>query len=297
MKTEKNILIAFLLNLFFSVFEFVGGIFTGSVAILSDAIHDLGDTVSIGTSYFLEHKSKKAPDEKFTYGYVRFSVLGGLISTIVLLVGSGIVVYNAINRIIYPEPINYNGMIIFAVVGVIVNLISAIVTKDGDSMNQKAVNLHMFEDVLGWVVVLIGAVVIRFTGFTFIDPIMSLLVAIFIVVNATRNLVSILDIFLVKTPKDIDVDGLISHVLGIEGVLDVHHVHVWTLDGLTNCLTMHVVANEINHKIKTEIKDELKEYNVSHSTLEFESPGEECDSIECKTGITIKPCNHHHHHH
>ena len=114
MKTEKNILIAFILNLTFSVFEFIGGVVTGSVAIVSDAVHDIGDAVSIGISYFLEKKSKKQPDEKYTYGYARYSVIGSVITTLILLFGSFMVISNAVNRIITPVEINYNGMILFA---------------------------------------------------------------------------------------------------------------------------------------------------------------------------------------
>ncbi len=147
-KTDKNILIAFILNLTFSIFEFVGGTLTGSVAIISDSIHDLGDALSIGISYFLERKSKKKPDKKHTYGYIRYSVLGSTITTVILLTGSILVIYNAILRIINPVEINYNGMIIFAVFGVVINFIAAYFTKEGDSLNQKSVNLHMLEDVL-----------------------------------------------------------------------------------------------------------------------------------------------------
>ena len=156
MKTQKNILIAFILNLGFSIFEFFGGVVTGSVAIISDAVHDLGDAASIGISYFLEKKSRKQPDDRYTYGYVRYSVIGSVITTLILLFGSVMVVYNAVNKIIEPTQINYDGMIVFAVVGVCVNLVAAFFTREGDSLNQRAVNLHMLEDVLGWVVVLVG---------------------------------------------------------------------------------------------------------------------------------------------
>ena len=149
MKSEKNILIAFILNLNFSVFEFFGGIFTNSVAIISDSIHDIGDAVSIGISYFLEKKSKKQPDNTYTYGYLRYSVIGSIITTLILLVGSVLVVINAVKRILNPVDINYNGMIIFAIIGVVVNFLAAYFTRHGDSLNQKAVNLHMLEDVLG----------------------------------------------------------------------------------------------------------------------------------------------------
>ena len=143
MKTEKNILIAFLLNLAFSIFELIGGIFTNSVAIISDALHDFGDSISIGISYILEKKSKQKPDKHYTYGYARYSTLGAVITNAILLVGSALVIINAIGRIFNPVPINYNGMIIFAVFGVVVNTLAAYFTREGDSLNQKAVNLHI----------------------------------------------------------------------------------------------------------------------------------------------------------
>ena len=165
MKTELNILIAFILNLFFSIFEFIGGIFTGSVAIMSDAIHDIGDATSIGVSYFLEKKAKKQPDEKYTYGYLRYSVMGSFITTAILLIGSVTMIYNSIRKIINPTVINYDGMIVFAIVGVLINFFAAYLTQKGNSLNQKAVNLHMLEDVFGWAVVLLGAIVMRFTKY------------------------------------------------------------------------------------------------------------------------------------
>ena len=152
MKTEKNIRIAFFLNLAFSIFELIGGLFTGSVAILSDALHDVADAASIGLSWLLEKKSQKRPDEHYTYGYGRFSVLGSVITTVILLAGSTVVISNAVERIMHPTAIRYDGMILFAIVGVCVNLAAAFVTREGDSLNQKAVNLHMLEDVLGWAV-------------------------------------------------------------------------------------------------------------------------------------------------
>ena len=174
MKTERNIFIAFILNLAFSIFEFAGGIFTGSVAIISDAIHDIGDATSIGVALFLEKKSKKQPDDRYTYGYGRYSVIGSVLTTLILLLGSVLVIYNAVLRMIRPVEINYDGMIMFAIVGVCVNLGAALLTRNGSSLNQKAVNLHMLEDVLGWIVVLIGAIVMRFTNFYLIDPLMSI---------------------------------------------------------------------------------------------------------------------------
>ena len=187
MKTEKNIFIAFILNLLFAALELFGGIFTGSVAIISDAVHDIGDAASIGIAYALEKKSKRQPDDNYTYGYGRFSVLGGLITTLILLLGSVAVCFNAVSRIINPTEINYDGMIIFALVGAVVNFTAAYFTREGDSINQRAVNLHMLEDVLGWAVVLVGSVVIKLTGLYIVDPIMSIGVAIFIFINAIKK--------------------------------------------------------------------------------------------------------------
>ncbi len=297
MKTEKNILIAFILNLSFSIFEFFGGIFTGSVAIISDAVHDLGDATSIGVSYFLEKKSKKQPDDVYTYGYARFSVMGGIITTLILLCGSVLVVYNAIRRIINPVEINYNGMIIFAIVGALVNFIAAYFTKDGDSINQKAVNLHMLEDVLGWVVVLIGAVIMRFTDISVIDPLMSMGVAIFIFINAFRNLKEVLDLFLEKIPNDISIEEIKEHVKEIDGVIDVHHIHIWSMDGNHNYATMHIVAEENSHTIKDKIREELKEHGIGHATLEIESPDDHCHEEHCHIEHSSHSHSHHHHHH
>lgn len=296
MKTEKNILVAFILNFAFSIFEFIGGALTGSVAIISDAVHDIGDALSIGISYFLERKSKKQPDEIYTYGYARYSVIGSLITTVVLLFGSLAVIYNAVIRILNPVEINYDGMIIFAIIGAAVNFIAAYFTKDGDSLNQKAVNLHMIEDVLGWIVVLIGAVIMRFTDLYIIDPVMSICVAVFIFINATKNLKQAAELFLEKIPSDIDIEEIKEHVLEIDGVCGVHHIHIWSMDGYNNYATMHVVTDENSVKIKKEIKEELKEHNIAHATLELETTDEHCDDEHCHVHYN-EICGHHHHHH
>lgn len=295
MKTERNILIAFILNLLFSVFELLGGFFTGSVAIVSDALHDVGDALSIGVSYFLEKKSKRKPDDVFTYGYIRYSVLGSLITTVILLFGSCIVIYNAVDKLIHPTEIHYTGMILFAIVGVIVNATAAFFTREGDSLNQKAVNLHMLEDVLGWIVVLVGAIVMRFTDLALIDPVMSIGVAIFIFYGAVKNMKEILDLFLEKAPCGVAVQEIKEHLTEIDGVLDVHHVHLWSMDGQNHFATMHVVADADPHEVKEKIRAELREHGIVHATLELEGKGEHCHEAHCH--VKIAECGHHHHHH
>ncbi|MBR6567461.1 MAG: cation transporter [Clostridia bacterium] len=303
MKTDKKILAAFLLNLFFSVFEFIGGTVTGSVAIISDSLHDMGDAAGIGLSYFFERKSKKAPDEIYTYGYLRYSVLGSLMITAILLVGSVVVIYNAVRRLINPVPVNYSGMIAFALVGTAVNLSAVLFTKDGDSLNRKAVNLHMLEDTLGWIVVLVGAVIMRFTDLRFIDPLMSVGVALFIFINSLKNLKESLSVFLEKAPDGVSSEKIREHILSVEGVSDVHHIHLWTMDGFTNCATMHVITDGDFSEVKTKIRHELSHHGITHSVIETERAEDMCSERQCtvacsgqKTSLETHHCHHHHHH-
>ena len=292
--TDRNILAAFLLNLAFSVFELFGGIFTGSVAILSDSVHDLGDAASIGISYVLEKKSKRSPDDSHTYGYARYSVVGSVITTAVLLAGSAIVIYNSVSRLIRPTPIHYNGMIILAVIGFIVNLAAALFTKDGDSLGQKAVNLHMLEDVGGWAVVLVGSVVMRFTDISVIDPIMSLAVAVFILVGAAKMLGEAVNVFLEKTPVGMNINEIRDSVKAIDGVKDVHHIHLWTLDGQKNYATLHIVTDKDAEKIKSDVRRVLSEFGVTHVTIETETTAERCGEHDCRVDTDIEPKHHHH---
>lgn len=294
MNKEKNILIAFILNISFACFELFGGLFTNSIAIISDAIHDMGDAISIGISYFLEKISKKEPDDIYTYGYARYSVIGATITTVILLVGSSLVIINALKRIMNPVEINYDGMIIFALIGVIINSLAVYFTSKGESLNQKSVNLHMIEDVLGWIVVLIGSIIIKFTSISIIDPIMSILVALFILINSLKNLKNILDLFLEKIPNNISISEIKEHLLEIKNIKDIHHIHIWSIDGINNYATMHVVvSNDTN--IKENIREELKKHGISHVTIELENPDEECSDTNCH--INCKKVSYHHHHH
>lgn len=297
MKTQKNILIAFILNLVFSIFELLGGIFTNSVAIISDSIHDLGDAISIGISYFLEKKSNNKPDNKYTYGYARYSILGALITTTILTIGSITVIYGAIGRILNPVQINYDGMIIFAIFGVIINFCAAYMTREGDSINQKSVNLHMLEDVLGWIVVLIGSILMKFTDINLIDSLMSIGVAIFILFHSLKNFKEILDLFLIKLPKNINIDEIKTHLNKFEGIKDIHHMHVWSIDGTHNYATMHI-KTELSDvkKLKDSIKEELKEHGISHTTIEIEGIDEICNEKNCEISTDENSHLHHHHH-
>ena len=188
-------------------------------------------------------------------------------------------------------------MIVFAIVGALVNLGAAFFTREGDSLNQKAVNLHMLEDVLGWIVVLIGAIVMRFTDFSVIDSLMSVGVAVFILVNAVKNLKEVLELFLEKTPHGIDIHELTEHICEVEGVLGVHHIHIWSMDGQTHYATMHIVTQGDAHTVKERVREELKEHGITHATLELEAEGEDCGEEHCHTENASHAGHHHHHHH
>ena len=223
--------------------------------------------------------------------------MGGVITTFVLIFGSVAVIYNAILRIINPVEINYDGMIVFAIVGAVVNLAAAYFTREGDSINQKAVNLHMLEDVLGWVIVLVGAIIMRFTDIKIIDPIMSIGVAIFIFINAVNNLKEIVNLFMERLPAHLRIDEIKAHICEIEGVLGVHHIHIWSMDGQSNYATMHVICAGEHSEIKRRIREELKEHGISHVTLELEDEGEECGEEHCHVEHSGAGHHHHHHHH
>ncbi len=291
--TDKNILIAFLLNISFSIIELFGGLFTKSISILSDAVHDFADAISIGISYFLEKKSKCKPNNKYTYGYMRYSILGAFITTTILMIGSVLVIVGAVSRLFNPVSLNYDGMIIISVFGIVFNFLAAYMTKEGDSLNQKSVNLHMLEDVLGWVVVFVGSILIKFTNINYIDSIMSILIACYILFHALTNLKSVLDLFLEKTPKNIDIDHLKKQLLNIEDLLDVHHIHVWSIDGVSSYATLHVVTDSKKPDIiKMKVREELLKYNIVHTTIEIELSQEKCKDNECH--VTLNSTSHHH---
>jgi cobalt-zinc-cadmium efflux system protein len=187
-------------------------------------------------------------------------------------------------------------MIIFAIFGICVNAGAAFFTREKGSLNQKAVNLHMLEDVLGWAVVLVGSIIMHFTDFALIDPIMSICVSVFIFVNAIKNLKSAIDLFLQKTPKGIEVNEIKEHIMNIDGIIDVHHIHIWSIDEHNNYATMHIVTESEPAEIKHSVRDELLECGIVHTTLELEAPNEHCEAQHCHiehhnhTG-----CGHHHH--
>lgn len=285
MEEKENIKLAFFLNLGFSIFEFIGGLLTNSVSIFSDAIHDFGDSLSIGVSYLLENLSGKERDEVYTYGYKRYSVFGAFITSTILIISSLVVLFNAFLRILHPVEIHFVGMFLFSVFGIAINGYAAIKTSHNVNLNEKSVNLHMLEDVLGWIAVLIGSLLIKITGWNIIDPILSIIISVFIGYKAIKNVVDILNVLLEKVPSSIHIEEIKGSILGVDKIKGVHHVHVWSMDGKEIFLTMHVLVDKSVTKknyesVKNSIKDILKEKGIFHSTIEMEY--ENCNEDICK---------------
>jgi len=280
--SSNNIKVAFFLNFAFTILEIIGGLYVNSIAIISDAIHDLGDTISLGTSWYLEEKSHKKSDNKFSFGYKRFSLLGALINSIILIVGSLYVINEAVGRILEPEHTDAKGMIFFAVIGVLVNGYAAWKLSGGKTMNEKVASWHLVEDVLGWVAVLVVAIILNFKDIHYLDPALSLLITIYILWNVIIRLKQTLFIFLQGVPEELDVNEIESKILNIDFVNSIHHMHVWSLEGEHNVFTAHIKIDDNSNlndfiKVKSDVKNILKKYKFEHYTVEVEFNDENCD--------------------
>ena len=279
---QKNLGTAFVLNLFFAIVELIGGLFTNSVAILSDALHDFGDSLTLGLSWYFSKLSTKHRNDEFSYGYKRFNVVGAIISSIVLLTGSIFIVVETIPRLINPVRPDTQGMIYLGILGVVINGIAAYRLQKGHSITERAVYLHLLEDVLGWVATLIGAVVMHYTDFVVLDALLSILIAIFILFNVYKNLRHGFQIILQGTPVDLDIQKVHDTLMSTKGVLGFHDCHVWSMDGQYHVLSVHLVTNEVSidaiEEMKKSVRTRLKPIGINHSTLEVEKENADCES-------------------
>lgn len=273
---------AFIINAVFTIIEFIGGILFNSTAILADAVHDLGDSIALGTTILIEKRSYKKRNNQFTFGYRRLSVLSGLINGIILLTGSVFMTTRAIDRIMAPQDVNSVGMFWMAVLGVLFNGVAVLSLKSKNSgLNARALYLHLLEDALGWVVVLIGAIAIYFFDLPIIDPILSLALSLFIAYNAIRLLIPVYHILMESTPKSLNLDELETKINTVEGLVEIHDVHTWSLDGEYHILSAHVtVKKELTDdgiiRVKKTLISICKEFQIFHTTFEVEREGDEC---------------------
>ena len=282
--SSDNLKVAFFLNLGFTIFEIIGGLYVNSIAIISDAIHDLGDSLSLGTAWYLDEKSKQKANNKFSFGYARFSLLGALINCLVLIVGSIYVIKEAVERILAPEPTNAQGMLVFAIIGIVVNGYAAWKLSGGKSMNEKVVSWHLLEDVLGWAAILIGAIVLMIWDVPFLDPALSLLITVYVLWNVIKRLKETLYLFLQGVPEDIHIPEIESQLLAIENVQSIHHTHIWSLDGDHHVFTTHLKLEAVKDfqailNIKQSVKSILKNYHFEHYTVETELSDEDCGLV------------------
>lgn len=272
---ESNIGIAFFLNLAFTIIELIGGYMTNSVAIISDAIHVLGDSLSLGVAWFFQHVSKREESVNYTYGYSRFALIGAIINSVVLLIGSIIILTEAVPRIFAPQETNAKGMFIIAVIGIVLKGIAVLKTRKSSSMNEKVVSLHLLVDVLGWIAVLLGSVIIHFTGLSIIDPILSILISIFVIINVFRGVGQFAPILLQGTPKGVDYGHIKSIIAEVNGVEEVKDLRIWSLDENHNVLTANVIlSSELETgevlNLKDEIHNLLEGEGIEDSTIEFD---------------------------
>lgn len=283
---EGNIGVAFFLNLSFTVVELAGGILTNSIAIISDAAHDFGDSLALGLAWYFQKLSKKGSNNRYTYGYKRFSLLGAVINSVVLLVGSAYILTEAVPRIFAPQPTDATGMLALAAVGIAVNGAAVLRTRKAKTINERFISLHLLEDVLGWGAVLAGAVVMRFTGWTVIDPLLSVAIAAFVLFNVFRNVRQALPILLQRTPAGVSRERIAEGLEALAHVGGVHDLHIWSLDEEYNVMTVHIVLTEpLSAEETAALKGEARAFlggeGVQHATIEFEAPGETCGLLGC----------------
>jgi cobalt-zinc-cadmium efflux system protein len=279
-----NIAVAFFLNSAFALIELVGGLMTNSVAILSDALHDLGDSFSLGIAWYFQKKSEGGKTINYTYGYKRFSLVGAFVNAVVLIIGSIFIITESVQRLFHPETANAQGMLLLAVLGIGVNAVAMFRLRKGDSVNEKIVSLHFLEDVLGWVAVLVGSLVMMYADLPIIDPILSLLIAAFVLFNVYKNIRPAFNIILQGVPTDVTEEKVRGLVLQETEIVSIHDFRVWTLDGIHHVMSLHVeVASNMDLKkaevLKEKIKSRLREIHISHATIEVEFNPEHCKDL------------------
>jgi cobalt-zinc-cadmium efflux system protein len=280
-ESGKALALAFFINLTFTCIEIVGGLLTNSMAILSDALHDLGDSLSLGVSWFLERYSHKEKDSRYSYGYRRYSLLGAMLNLLVLVVGSVIILGQVIPRLFRPEPVNGTGMAGLAVVGIIANGIAVLRLRREGGLNARVMALHLLEDVLGWVAVLVVGIILLFWDVPILDPILSLVITGYVLFNVVKVLRRTLAVFLQAVPENIDVDEIEKQILLLDNVQSVHHTHVWSLDGVNHVLTTHIVVDDCSTRdtvmgIKSSIKSLTRNLRLEHTTVEIEYEQADC---------------------
>ncbi|MDR1525934.1 MAG: cation diffusion facilitator family transporter [Tannerella sp.] len=284
-RATENIALAFFLNFGFCIIELIGGLFTNSIAILSDALHDFGDSVALGLAWIFQKIAGRKPNAQYTYGYKRFSLLSAVTNSVILLTGSVFVLYESVQRILSPAEPDARGMLLLAILGVTVNGAAIFRLRKGKSVNERVVSLHLLEDVLGWIAVLIVSIVMLFVNLPVLDPLLSVGISFYILYNVYRNLKTSFRIILQGKPTGIDEKEIAGKLKSLPGVADIHDLHIWTMDSEYNVLTVHLVLDEPQdiagqQKIRSEAHLLLKSMDIQHATVEIEYADENCEWCE-----------------
>ncbi|PPA32915.1 cation diffusion facilitator family transporter [Streptococcus salivarius] len=272
MKTKHAVWLAFFLNLGYAIVEFIAGGIFGSSAVLADSVHDLGDAIAIGISAFLESISNREEDSHYTLGYKRFSLLGAMVTAVILMTGSVLVILENITKLFHPQPVNDEGILWLGIIAVSINVLASLVIRKGQTKNESILSLHFLEDTLGWVAVILMAIVLRFTDWYILDPLLSLAISFFILSKAIPRFWSMLRIFLDAVPEGVDIRQVKSDLEQLDYVASINQLNLWTMDGLEKNAIVHVCIKHVNHMevCKESIRTLLKERGFQNVTIEVD---------------------------
>ena len=273
MKAKYTVWLAFFLNLTYAIVEFIAGGVFGSSAVLADSVHDLGDAIAIGISAFLETISNREEDNQYTLGYKRFSLLGALVTAVILVTGSVLVILENVTKILHPQPVNDEGILWLGIIAITINLLASLVVGKGKTKNESILSLHFLEDTLGWVAVILMAIVLRFTDWYILDPLLSLVISFFILTKATPRFWSALKIFLEAVPEGVEAGNLEKDLEALTNVKSVNQLSIWSMDGLENNAIIHICIKDWEKIMETKeaVRQFLEERGVQNITIEVDS--------------------------
>ena len=273
MSTKGAVWLAFFLNLSYAIIEFIaGGVFSSS-AVLADSVHDLGDAIAIGVSAVLETISNREEDSHYTLGYKRFSLLGALVTAVILMTGSVLVILENITKLFHPQPVNDEGILWLGIIAVSINVLASLVVRKGKTKNESILSLHFLEDTLGWLAVILMAIVLRFTDWYILDPLLSLVISFFILSKAIPRFWSTLKIFLDAVPEGVDIKQVKSDLEQLDHVASINQLNLWTMDGLEKNAIVHVCLKKVEHMevCKESIRTLLKDCGFQNITIEVDA--------------------------
>ena len=272
MTTKGAVWLAFFLNLSYAIVEFIAGGVFGSSAVLADSVHDLGDAIAIGVSAVLETISNREEDSHYTLGYKRFSLLGAMVTAVILMTGSVLVILENITKLFNPQPVNDEGILWLGIIAVSINVLASLIVRKGKTKNESILSLHFLEDTLGWVAVILMAIVLRFTDWYILDPLLSLVISFFILLKAIPRFWSTLKIFLDAVPEGVDIKQVKSDLERLEYVASINQLNLWTMDGLEKNAIVHVCLKEIEQMelCKESIRRKLKDCGFQNITIEVD---------------------------